>query len=73
MAGLVTGTMNKEYAVSKWELALLLLCFFSCLIGAMLLPVDHCPDEGGRALLSQWMVQNHTLPKGNEMETIIHG
>ena len=65
--------MNIERRVYKWELALLLLCFFICLAGAMLVPVDQCPDEAGRALLSQWMVENHTLPTGNEIETINKG
>jgi hypothetical protein len=73
MAGMVKGKIKKGYDLSKWELTLLFLCFFSCLMGAMLLPMDQCPDEAGRTLLSQWMVQNHTLPTGNEAETIIQG
>lgn len=70
---LPTQLTNEECTVCKWEMALILLCFFTCLAGATLLPVNQCPDEGGRVLLSQWMVLNHTLPTGNEMETIIKG
>ena len=65
--------MNKGRMVYTWEVALVLLCFFSCLAGAMLVPVNQCPDEGSRELLSQWMVQNHALPTGNEMEIMIPG
>ena len=62
---------NSKLALEKCEVMLLLLCFFTCLLGAMLIPVEQCPDEAGRALLSQWMVQNHSLPTGNENGTMI--
>ena len=65
--------MNKELSFNKWELGLLLLCFFSCLMGAMLISMHQCPDEAGRGLLSQWMVRYHSLPSGNEMETMLGG
>ena len=63
--------MNKVSSFNKWELGLLLLCFFSCLLGAMLISMHQCPDEAGRALLSRWMVQNQSLPTGNEIETML--
>ena len=49
---------------SRWEIGLMLICFLTCLTGALILPMDMCPDEDGRALLSQWMVDTHTLPTG---------
>ena len=61
----------KGSIIKKVEAMLILLCFFSCLMGAMLIPVAQCPDEASRALLSQWMVRNHSLPEGNEMDTMI--
>ncbi len=66
--------MNKcDSCFCKWDYILILLCFFSCLVGSTLLPVSQCPDEGGRTLISSWMVQHHTLPTGNEMETLVPG
>lgn len=55
----------------KWESLLVLLVFFICLAGALLLPMDQCPDEEGRKYLSDWMVRTGTLPTGNEMETML--
>lgn len=56
---------------SPAEIALMALVFCTCLAGAALLPVDQCPDEYSRRLLSDWIFQTGTLPTGNEMETII--
>lgn len=63
----------KGNIIKKVEVMLILLCFFSCLIGALFTPVNQCPDEFGRVMLSQWMIKNHTLPTGNEIEVIMLG
>lgn len=55
------------------ELLLVAACFCACLAGALLLPVDECPDEGGRLLLTQWIVAHGTLPTGDETEVMIPG
>ena len=41
--------------------------------GALLLPVDQCPDEAGRLLLSDWISATGRLPSGWEKETVIYG
>lgn len=53
------------------EYGLILLCFLICLTGALLLPIDQCPDEGGRLLLTEWIVKTGTLPTGNEAEVVL--
>ena len=58
-------------AVSPAEIILTMLVFTVCATGAALLPIDLCPDEGGRRLVSDWIFNMGTLPTGNEMETII--
>ncbi len=60
-----------ENGFSRWEIGLLLLCFLVCLTGALILPMNMCPDESGRVLLSRWMGNTHTLPAGSEMDVII--
>ncbi|MBQ6609057.1 MAG: hypothetical protein IJH70_01325 [Oscillospiraceae bacterium] len=62
---------DREKRFSWQEYGLLLLCFLICLIGAFLLSSDQCPDEAGRLLLTDWIVQTGTLPRGNEIQTII--
>ncbi len=63
----------KTSRFSGLEMIMLLLCFFICLTGALLLPVDQCPDESGRLLLTEWIVKTGTLPTGNEPEVIVPG
>ena len=53
------------------EALLVLLVFCLCLTGALLLPLDECPDEAGRHFLSNWIVRTGTLPTGNEPETML--
>lgn len=59
--------------MSFLERGLIVLVFCICLSGALLLPVDQCPDERGRLLLTDYIVQNGALPTGNEAETMIPG
>ncbi len=53
------------------ECLLVLLVFIICLTGACLLPMDQCPDELGRQLLSNWMHRTGKLPTGDEAETLL--
>lgn len=55
------------------EFFLIMLTFCVCLAGALLLPVDQCPDEEGRLLLTEWIVAKGTLPRGDEPEVILPG
>ncbi len=56
---------------SALEIVLIVLCFCICLTGALLLPVDKCPDEGGRCQISDWIYRTGTLPTGDEWQTIL--
>ena len=56
---------------SKTENLLILTTFLLCAAGAALIPIDWCPDEKGRRLLSDWMFLKSTLPTGHEEETMI--
>lgn len=58
---------------SVTEYCLIFLCFSFCLSGALLLPVNQCPDEAGRILLSDWICRTGRLPTGLEKETVIPG
>ncbi|MBR4473207.1 MAG: DUF2142 domain-containing protein [Oscillospiraceae bacterium] len=64
---------NRFQRFSAIEHGLILLCFAVCLAGALLLPVDQCPDEQARLLLTEWIVKTGTLPTGNEPEVMIPG
>ena len=55
---------------SALEYGLILLCFSVCLTGALLLPMNQCPDEFMRSRLIVWMVEKGTLPTGDELETM---
>ena len=59
---------KKEVIVRR---VLLISVFCICLTGALLLPVNQCPDEEGRLLLTEWMVRTGSLPTGNEAEVMI--
>ena len=63
--------MNQSKRLSAKEYLLVRLVFCICLTGALLLPMEQCPDEAGRHLLSNWIVRTGTLPTGNEMETML--
>ena len=52
------------------EVLLIFLCFSVCLAGALLLPVNQCPDEFMRSRLIVWMLEKGTLPTGDELETM---
>lgn len=47
-----------------------MLVFCICITGALLLPVNQCPDEFVRSRLIVWMVEKGTLPTGDELETM---
>lgn len=53
------------------EYLLIILTFCVCLTGALLLPANQCPDEAARMLLTRWIAQTGTLPKGNELQILI--
>ena len=57
-------------ALTKAEMALVLLVFCICFGYAMVLPVEFCPDESKRQLISNWIFETSSLPTGNELETI---
>ena len=65
--------LNRKCALDKTELILILSVFVLCLTGAFLVPVEQCPDEHARQLLSDWMFKNGSFPTGDEAETIIPG
>ena len=52
---------------------LVFIALLICITGAALVSPDHCPDEGGRMLLSDWIYNTGTLPTGFERETINPG
>ena len=62
--------MRYMKCLSGIEYLLVVLSFLVCLTGALLLPVNQCPDEFFRNLLISWMVEKGTLPTGDELETI---
>lgn len=62
---------EKKYRIL--EVVLVLLVFCICLTGVFVLPVDECPDEGGRLLLADCLTGKGTLPIGNESELVIPG
>ncbi len=53
------------------EALLVLLVFGLCLAGALLVPVDQCPDEAGRRLVSEWIAAHRSLPTGDEPGTML--
>lgn len=53
------------------EKLLVLLVFCICLCGAAVLPVELCPDEGGRRLVSDYIFETGILPTGDEIETTL--
>lgn len=69
--------MNKPDAAaravrfSRAEGLLLLLVFAFYTVCASLLPTEHCPDEAARMRVVQWICDTHTLPTGDEPETLI--
>lgn len=65
--------MRSNRRLSLVEYLLVMLTFLICLAGALLLPVDQCPDEQGRLLLTEWITETGTLPTGNESEVMIPG
>ncbi len=64
-------TEMSKTRLSRFEYGLILFVFCICLTGALLLPVDQCPDEDGRLLLTEWIVKTGTLPTGDEAEVMI--
>lgn len=60
--------MPKARRQSAIEILLVLLTFCICITGALLLPVEQCPDELGRNRLIIWMIDKGTLPTGDEIE-----
>ena len=62
--------MRYMKCLSGIEYLLVVLAFLVCLTGALLLPINQCPDEFVRNLLISWMVEKGTLPTGDELETI---
>ena len=62
--------MNQRKPLAAKEYLLVLLVFCICLTGALLLPVNQCPDEYVRSRLIVWMVEKGTLPTGDELEVM---
>ena len=65
--------MMQHRRLSAMGYLLVLLTFCICMTGALLLPVEQCPDESGRLLLTDWIVENGTLPGGDEPDVILPG
>ncbi len=65
------GNEMVKRRLSAPEYCLIVLCFAFCLAGALLLPIDACPDETGRRQISDWIFLRGTLPTGNEPEVIM--
>lgn len=59
--------------ISPWGFFIILMVFSICIIGALLVPVEQCPDEFSRNLLTEWIYKKKTLPTGYESEIIIPG
>ena len=59
--------------LSRIEIILVLIVFAVCLAGALIVPPARCPDETARMTLTSWIYEHHTLPTGNEPETLIPG
>ena len=63
------GTEKRRF--TKIEYTLILLTFSLCLAGALLLPVNQCPDETGRDYLITWMLERGTLPHPAAVLTLL--
>ncbi len=61
---------NQKRLLTSLEYGLILLCFFICLTGALMLPTEQCPDEVHRSALIQYMFHHGRLPTGDEEETL---
>lgn len=59
--------------LSRIEILLVLIVFAVCLAGALTVPPTRCPDETARMTLTSWIYEHHSLPTGNEPETLIPG
>ena len=66
-----TAENKKRFAYLEY--GLILLVFAVCLTGAILIPMEQCPDEQGRLILTEWIAKNGALPTGNEGEVMIPG
>lgn len=71
MTDKISRTNQAPFVLSPAEWILVTLVFVVCFVGAALVPMEQCPDEWGRAQLTNWMVSTGTLPTGNEAETIL--
>ena len=60
--------LTRQISALEYLLTVLTLCI--CITGALLLPVNQCPDEFDRSRLIVWMVEKGTLPTGDELETM---
>ncbi len=60
-------------ALSRAETVIVLTVFAVCLAGALVIAPAHCPDEHARMTLTHWIYEHHSLPTGNEPETLIRG
>ena len=60
-------------ALSRTETAIVLTVFVICLVCALVIPPARCPDESARMTLTNWIYEHHSLPTGNEPETVIRG
>ncbi|MBQ9009669.1 MAG: glycosyltransferase family 39 protein [Clostridia bacterium] len=61
--------MNKD-GFSLPEYVLVFLVFIIALTGAASIPMEQCPDEKARSLVSDWIEKTGTLPSGNEWQTM---
>ena len=71
-------TNKSQYVTSTRNLfpeqkILVLIVFFICLCGGIMLSTKHCPDEYARFILTDYIFRTGTLPKGNEPEIMIPG
>lgn len=60
-------------ALSRTETAIVLTVFVICLVCALVISPARCPDESARMTLTNWIYEHHSLPTGNEPETVIRG
>ena len=64
---------NKCRQLSKAQIVIVVSVFVVCVIGAINIHPNFCPDESGRQLLTQWIYENRALPSGEEVGIVMPG